>query len=152
VTAGTTDCRKAAVLLERLDSASAPKRGPLQRIKVQFSCCEFGRLEPTGTQRPAFMEHSLAVSTEPRWSETQRTATLAAIDIMKTFFKADRVAAGAKINEHLKQIGSDGVISACNAFCGMLVKHVAELTGEDPMVVIYKAEETTRNVKSDQED
>jgi hypothetical protein len=34
----------------------------------------------------------------------------------------------------------------------MLVKHFAELTGEDPMAVIYKAEETARNVKSDQED
>jgi len=97
------------------------------------------------------MEHSLGVSTEPRWSETQRTATLAAIDIVKTFFKADRVAAGTKINEHLKQIGPDGVISGYNAFCGMLVKHIAELTGEDPMVIIYKAEETARNVKSDED-
>jgi hypothetical protein len=98
------------------------------------------------------VEHSLGVSTEPRWSETQRAATLAAIDIVKTFFKADRVAAGTKINEHLKQIGPDGVISGYNAFCGMLVKHVAELTGEDPLVVIYKAEETARGVKSDQDD
>ena len=107
-------------------------------------------MEPT--QAPVFVEHSLAVSTEPRWAEPQRTATLAAIDIVKTFFKADSAAAGAKINEYLQQIGPDGVIAGYNAFCGMLVKHVAELTAEDPMVVIYKAEETARNVKSDEED
>jgi hypothetical protein len=78
-------------------------------------------LGSTGTRRTALMEHSLAVSTEPRWSESQRIATLAAIDIVKTFFKADRVAAGTKINEYLKEIGPEGVISGYNAFCGMLV-------------------------------
>ncbi|AKN16380.1 hypothetical protein B586_07130 [Mycobacterium haemophilum DSM 44634] len=98
------------------------------------------------------MEHSLGVSTEPRWTEAQRVATLAAIDIVKTFFKADRDAAGAKINEYLRQIGSEGVIAGYNGLCGMLVKHVAEVTGEDPMAVVYRAEETARNVLPEEEE
>ena len=92
------------------------------------------------------------MSTEPRWTEAQRIATLAAIDIVKTFFKADRDAAGAKINDYLKQIGSEGVIAGYNGLCGMLVKHVAEVTGEDPMSVVYRAEETARNVLPEAEE
>ncbi|AWV47673.1 hypothetical protein JK2ML_0938 [Mycobacterium leprae Kyoto-2] len=98
------------------------------------------------------MEHFLDVSTEPRWTEAQRLVTLAAIDIVKTFFKADRDAAGAKINEYLRRIGSEGVIAGYNGLCGMLVKHVAEVTGEDPMAVVYRAEETARNVLPEEEE
>ena len=52
------------------------------------------------------------------WTKQQQANTLAAIDIVKTYFKGDPVASGPKAVEHSQTIGAEGVVARRRRRCG----------------------------------
>ena len=81
-----------------------------------------------------------------QWTKQQQANTLPAIDVMKTYCKAEREASAGKVLEHAEDVGAEGIIAGLSNLCAILVNHVATLTGEDRLAALYKAEEVAKNV------
>jgi hypothetical protein len=73
--------------------------------------------------------------------------TLAAIEIMKVYFKADPVASGPKIIEVAERVGTEGLLTGYNNLTAILTKSIADAAGQDNLAVIDAIEKMVNAIK-----
>jgi hypothetical protein len=66
------------------------------------------------------------VSDAQGWTKEQQANTLAAIDVMKTFFGGDRDAFGPSVLQHAEKVGTEGLVAGLVNLCAMFVKAIAD--------------------------
>ncbi|WP_156689421.1 hypothetical protein [Mycobacterium sp. Marseille-P9652] len=81
------------------------------------------------------------------WTKEQQTNTLAAIDVMKTFFQGDPSALGPSVLEHATRLGSEGLVAGLVNVCGMFVKSIADQTSKSALDLLNEAEKLASDAK-----
>lgn len=74
------------------------------------------------------------------WTKEQQANTLAAIDVMKTFFEGDPAALGPSVLRHANELGSEGLVAGLVNLCGMFVKSIADQGLRKPLDLLDEAE------------
>jgi hypothetical protein len=80
-------------------------------------------------------------------TQEQLRNTLAAIEIMKVYFKGDPAASGQKIVEVAGRVGTEGLLSGYNNLAAVLVKSFADAAGQDNMAVIDAIEKMVNDIR-----
>jgi hypothetical protein len=80
------------------------------------------------------------VSDAQGWTKEQQANTLAAIDVMKTYFEGDSSALGPSVLRHANQLGSEGLVAGLVNLCGMFVKSIADQGSKKPVDLLDEAE------------
>jgi hypothetical protein len=79
-------------------------------------------------------------------TQQQLKNTLAAIEIMKVYFKGDPVATAPKIIEAAGRVGTEGLLEGYNNLAAILTKSFADAAGQDNMAVIDAIEKMVNNI------
>jgi hypothetical protein len=80
-------------------------------------------------------------------TQEQLRHTLAAIEILRVYFKGDPAAAGSKIVEVAGRVGTEGLLSGYNNLTAILTKSFADAAGQDNMAVIDAIEKMVNNIE-----
>jgi hypothetical protein len=80
------------------------------------------------------------VSHAQGWTKEQQANTLAAIDVMKTFFGGDPSALGPSVLHHATKLGSEGLVAGLVNLCGMFVKSIADQSSKSAVDLLDEAE------------
>lgn len=80
------------------------------------------------------------VSNAQGWTKEQQANTLAAIDVMKTFFEGDPAALGPSVLRHANQLGTEGLVGGLVNLCGMFVKSIADQGSSSAVDLLNEAE------------
>ncbi len=81
------------------------------------------------------------------WTREQQTNTLAAIDVMKTFFQGDPSALGPVVLQHANKLGSEGLVAGLVNLCGMFVKSIADQSSKSAQDLLDEAEKLANDTK-----
>lgn len=74
------------------------------------------------------------------WTEEQQANTLAAVDIMKTFFQGDHDALGPNVLQHASKVGTEGLVAGLVNLCGMFIKSIADQSSRTAVDLLNEAE------------
>ena len=80
-------------------------------------------------------------------TQDQLRNTLAAIEIMRVYFKGDPAASGSKIVEAAGRVGTEGLLSGYNNLSAVLIKSFADAAGQDNMAVIDAIEKMVNDIR-----
>lgn len=81
------------------------------------------------------------------WTKEQQTNTLAAVDVMKTFFQGDPSALGPSVLEHANRLGSEGLVAGLVNLCGMFIKSIADQGSKSAADLLAEAERLASDTK-----